>query len=56
VGKFHGKKHDLHGTPFEGSDEEWEQYLMSVLPGDEDEAALREYFKEEWIQYREWKE
>jgi benzoyl-CoA 2,3-dioxygenase component B len=56
VGKFHGKKHDLHGTPFEGSDEEWKEYLDSVLPNDEDEAQLREYFKEEWIQYREWKE
>ena len=56
VGKFHGKKHDLHGTPFEGSDEDWKEYLDSVLPNDEDEAQLREYFKEEWIQYREWKE
>jgi benzoyl-CoA 2,3-dioxygenase component B len=56
VGKFHGKKHDLHGTPFEGSDEEWKEYLDSVLPNDDDEAALQEYFKEEWIQYREWKE
>ena len=56
VGKFHGKKHDLHGTPFEGNDEEWKEYLDSVLPNDDDEAALQEYFKEEWIQYREWKE
>ena len=38
------------------SDEEWNQYLHSVLPNDDDEAQLQEYFKEEWIQYREWKD
>jgi hypothetical protein len=26
------------------------------LPNDEDVAQLNEYFKEEWIQYREWKD
>jgi benzoyl-CoA 2,3-dioxygenase component B len=56
VGKYHGKKFDLHGEPFEGSEQDWEKYLTTVLPGDADEAALQEYFKEEWIQYREWKE
>ena len=56
VGKFQGKKHDLKGNPFEGNDKEWEQYLDEVLPNDEDEAKLKEYFKEEWIQYREWKD
>ena len=56
VGKYHGKKFDLHGEPFEGSEQDWEKYLTTVLPGDDDEAALQEYFKEEWIQYREWKE
>jgi hypothetical protein len=56
VGKFHGKRHDLHGEPFVGSDEDWEAYLDSVLPNDSDEAELQQYFKQEWIQYREWKE
>ena len=56
VGKFQGKKHDLRGNPFDGNDEEWEKYLDDVLPNDDDEAQLKEYFKEEWIQYREWKD
>jgi hypothetical protein len=53
---FHGKKFDLHGELFDGSDEDWNKYLKMVLPNDEDEAQLQIYFKEEWIQYREWKE
>ena len=56
VGMYQGKMFDLHGEPFEGTDDDWNQYLNSVLPNDDDEAQLREYFKEEWIQYREWKE
>ena len=56
VGMYQGKRFDLHGEPFEVGDEEWNQYLHSVLPNDDDEAQLQEYFKEEWIQYREWKE
>ncbi len=56
VGMYQGKRFNLHGDPFEGGDEEWNQYLHSVLPNDDDEAQLQEYFKEEWIQYREWKE
>ena len=56
VGMYQGKRFNLHGDPFEGGDVEWNQYLHSVLPNDDDEAQLQEYFKEEWIQYREWKE
>ncbi|MDP6098561.1 MAG: phenylacetate-CoA oxygenase subunit PaaI [Candidatus Thalassarchaeaceae archaeon] len=56
VGMYHNLKYDLHGEPFEGSDEDWEAYLESTLPSAEDEAQLQEFFKEEWIQYREWKE
>ena len=56
VGMYQGKMFNLHGEPFEGTDDDWNQYLNSVLPNDDDEAQLREYFKEEWIQYREWKE
>ena len=42
--------------PFEGSDADWQAYLDSVLPTDEDERILREeYLTQEWIQYREWK-
>ena len=56
VGMYQGKKFDLHGEPFEGTDDDWSQYLHSMLPNDDDESQLQEYFKEEWIQYREWKE
>jgi len=56
VGKFKGDRHDIHGNPFEGSDQDWEQYIHDSLPSDEDEAQLQEYFKEEWIQFRELKE
>jgi benzoyl-CoA 2,3-dioxygenase component B len=56
VGMYHDKRYDVHGGAFEGNDDEWEKYLTSVLPTDEDEASLQEYFKQEWIQYREWKD
>ncbi len=56
VGMYQGKMFDLHGESFEGTEDDWNQYLASVLPNDDDEAQLQEYFKEEWIQYREWKE
>ena len=56
VGMYQGKMFDLQGEPFDGTEDDWNQYLNSVLPNDDDEAQLQEYFKEEWIQYREWKE
>ena len=40
----------------EGSDDEYQEYLVSVLPTQEDEDKLmNDYMKQEWIQYREWK-
>ncbi len=56
VGMYHGKRFDVHGESFDGDEEAWAEYLTTVLPTDEDEAALKEYFKQEWIQYREWKD
>ena len=56
VGHYHGQRWDVHGEPFEGSDADWQAYLDSVLPTDEDERILREeYLTQDWIQYREWK-
>lgn len=55
VGKWVGMRFTTTGEPFEGDDETWEQYLDDNLPNDADRAQLEEYFKEEWIQYREWK-
>ena len=56
IGKYAGNKFTVEGSEFEGSDEEYENYLASVLPTDDDEDKLvNEYMKKEWIQYREWK-
>ncbi|MED5486699.1 MAG: Phenylacetic acid catabolic protein [Candidatus Thermoplasmatota archaeon] len=56
LGNYHGEKWTVHGEPFEGSDEEWQEYLDAVLPTEADEKKLREeYLTQEWIQYREWK-
>ncbi len=56
IGKYAGKNFTVDGEPFEGSDKEWEDYLATVLPTEEDEEMLiNDYMKQEWIQYREWK-
>ena len=49
----------MTGEDFEGTEEEYAEYLASVLPSDEDERKLVEEYMApgvEWIQYREWKE
>jgi len=57
IGKYAGKNFTVEGEPFDGSDQEWEDYLATVLPTDEDEERLlNDYMKQEWIQYREWKD
>jgi benzoyl-CoA 2,3-dioxygenase component B len=56
IGKYAGQNYTLEGEDFEGTDDEYQDYLIKVLPTDEDEHKLmNEYMKEEWIQYREWK-
>ena len=56
IGKYSGKNYTVEGESFEGSEEEYQTYLDSVLPTDEDEDTLvNVYMKEDWIQYREWK-
>ena len=56
IGKYAGKNFTVEGDPFEGNDQEWEEYLASVLPTEEDEERLlNDYMNQEWIQYREWK-
>ena len=56
IGNYAGKNYTIRGEKFEGSDQEYQDYLISVLPTDEDEDKLmNEYMKQEWIQYREWK-
>jgi benzoyl-CoA 2,3-dioxygenase component B len=56
IGNYAGKNYTIRGEKFEGSDEEYQEYLVSVLPTEEDEHKLmNDYMKQEWIQYREWK-
>ena len=56
IGKYAGEKFTVHGEVFEGSDSEYEAYLETVIPTDDDEDKLiNDYMKKEWIQYREWK-
>ncbi|MAD56763.1 MAG: hypothetical protein CL974_04365 [Euryarchaeota archaeon] len=56
IGNYAGKNYTIRGEKFEGTDQEYKDYLISVLPTDEDEDKLmNEYMKQEWIQYREWK-
>ena len=56
IGKYAGKNYTVEGESFDGSEEEYQAYLDSVLPTDEDEETLvNVYMKEDWIQYREWK-
>jgi len=56
IGNYSGKKYTIRGEKFEGTDEEYEAYLISVLPTEEDEHKLmNDYMKQDWIQYREWK-
>jgi benzoyl-CoA 2,3-dioxygenase component B len=56
IGNYAGKNYTIRGEKFEGTDEEYEAYLISVLPTEEDEYKLmNDYMKQDWIQYREWK-
>ena len=56
IGKYAGKNYTVEGESFDGSEEEYQAYLDSVLPTEEDEETLvNVYMKEDWIQYREWK-
>ena len=56
IGNYAGKNYTVEGEAFEGTDQEYDEYLSTVLPTEEDEDKLvNVYMKEDWIQYREWK-
>ena len=50
IGHFGGKNCYTDGSLFEGSDEEYAAYLQTVLPTAEDEEALKEIFKQQWVE------
>jgi len=50
IGVFGGKNCYTDGRLFEGSDEEYAAYLLTVMPTAEDEEALKELFKQPWVE------
>jgi len=50
IGAFSGKNCYTDGRLFEGSDEEYAAYLLTVMPTAEDEEALKELFKQPWVE------
>jgi len=50
IGAFGGKNCYTNGELFEGTEEEYAEYLTTVLPTPEDEEALKEIFKQQWIE------
>ncbi len=49
IGATKGSNFNVDGTPFEGSDEDWQAYLHEVMPRKQDEIDLKELFNQEWI-------
>jgi benzoyl-CoA 2,3-dioxygenase component B len=50
IGVAKRQRFTVEGNAFEGSDEEWNQYVYSHLPTKEDEESLKEIFEQEWIE------
>ncbi len=49
IGATKGSNFNVDGTPFEGSDDDWQAYLHEVMPRKQDEIDLKELFNQEWI-------
>ena len=49
IGAFSKGRYTVEGEEFQGSDAEWDAYIKAHLPTAEDEEALKELFKQEWI-------
>ena len=49
IGAFKKINCTLDGDVFEGSEEEYQAYLGTVLPSAQDEEDLKELFKQEWV-------
>ena len=50
IGNFGGKNCYTDGRLFEGSDDEYATYIQTVLPTAADEEALKEIFKQQWVE------
>ena len=49
IGATKGQNFNVDGTPFDGSDEDYADYLTTVLPTAQDEVDLKDLFEQEWI-------
>ncbi len=49
IGTYKRQRYTVEGTLFEGSDDEWNQYIETHLPTKKDEEDLKEYFKQQWV-------
>jgi benzoyl-CoA 2,3-dioxygenase component B len=49
IGPFKRQRYTVEGTLFEGSDEEWNTYVINHLPTAQDEEDLKEIFKQQWV-------
>ncbi len=57
IGDYANKHYTVEGDEWDADTMgSYDEYLVSVLPSDESERMLEDLFKEEWIQYREWKD
>ncbi len=49
IGPYKRQRYTVEGTQFEGTDSEWDDYVMNHLPTEQDEEDLKEYFKQQWV-------
>ncbi len=49
IGPMKGKRFFTDGTEFTGSDDDWATYVSEHLPTSDDEAALIDLFKLQWV-------
>tara|TARA_B100000900_G_C20591994_1_gene721948 strand:+ start:980 stop:2140 length:1161 start_codon:yes stop_codon:yes gene_type:complete len=49
IGPYKRQRYTVEGTKFDGTDDEWDEYVKNHLPTDQDEEDLKEYFKQQWV-------
>ena len=49
IGAFKRQRYTVEGTPFEGSDDEWNAYVATHLPTAQDEEDLKTLFEQQWV-------
>lgn len=52
IGSCSDGRYTVEGDEFEGDDEQWKEYISSMLPSAQDEEDLKQYFEQEWIEFR----